>query len=300
MTPRVTAIVLHWQSRTDTLACLACLRAQDYPATSVSVVDNADDLTLPAAAGVALHRPGRNLGYSGGNNLAIRAALADGADYVWLLNSDATAAPDTLARLVAAAEADPRIGLASPLIARDGGGCEFSGYEFAGALLDMAAGSYRATEDAAEGADWQARHPDRFVLTGTALLLRRALIERIGLLDERFFAYWEDIDYAWRCLRAGFATRMVGEAAVRHATKPAAALDRPQYRYLMARNELLFWRKHRPGLAAARPVLWTLRRELRRAAAQRRTPTGEAILAGLWHGLRGRGGAPDAAWLPAG
>ena len=297
--PRVTAVVLNWNGLADTRACLAGLRALDYPALTLAVIDNAStDGSVPALRAefpdIAVRRTDRNLGYTGANNLAIRAALAEGADYVWLFNNDATAAPDVLARLIAVAEADPALGLLSPLIARAGGQ---GGHDFAGGLLDLAAGGYATTEDPAEGRAWQAAHPDRFVLTGTALLLRRALVERIGLLDERFFAYWEDTDVSARCLAAGFRAHLAFDIAIGHAAKPTAAsgLGRPHFYYLMARNEMLFWRKHLRA-RAARPVVWALRRQLRLAAAARHAPaTVDSILAGAWDGLAGRGGPYDPA-----
>jgi GT2 family glycosyltransferase len=297
--PRVAVVVLHWNSLADTLACLASLRGIDYPTASVIVVDNGstdgpDAALRTQCPDVKLHVSSANLGYTGGNNLAIRAALSEGAEYVWLLNSDATVSPDTLSRLVAAAEADPRVGLVSPLIvhgSRVGGPGDR--YDFAGGLIDMAGGIYEPTDDPAEGQAWQKRHPERFMLCGTALLLRRAVIERMGLLDDRFFAYWEDTDYAWRSLAAGFRNQLVFDATVLHAPKPPPVSGqlRPHFYCLMARNEILFWRKHLGDLRAARPVLWAVRRQLRLAAAGRQHPEmTSAIMAGLWDGLRGRGG----------
>ena len=293
--PRVTAIVLNWNGLADTRACLASLRAQDYKTLSLIVVDNASSDGSAAAlraefADLTLRCNGKNLGYTGGNNPAIGAALADGADYVWLFNNDAAAAPDVLGRLVAAAEADPRIGLISPLIGHAGGGCEF-----AGGLIDVARGTWRTTADPAQGRAWQERHPDRFVPTGTALLLRRGLVERIGLLDDRFFAYWEDTDYGLRSLAAGFRNHLAFDVLAGHAPKPppSAGLGRPHYYYLMARNEILFWRKHL-GKRAARPVFWALRRQMRLAAASRHNrATVDSIMAGIWDGLLNRGGAYD-------
>jgi len=202
--------------------------------------------------------------------------------------------PDTLRRLVAAAEADPRIGLLSPLVVRAGepGGCEF-----AGALLDLDGCSYTATEDPEQGKAWQALHPDRFVLTGTAVLVRRALLERIGLLDECFSAYWEDTDYGLRSLRAGFCNRLLHDVTVSHAAKAfrgSRAIHRPHYHYFMARNEILFWRKHVGHWRSLRPTLWVWRRELafmRTVAA--RPDLQASILAGLWDGLIGHAGRFD-------
>lgn len=242
--PRVVAVVLSWNNLPETAACLRALGASDYPALSVRVVDNASADGVAAALraafpGVALTVNATNLGYTGGNNPAIRAALAEGADYVWLVNADSVVPPDALGRLVALAEADATLGLLSPLIARDGGA---GGYDFAGGVLDFAKGTYLYTEDARQGRQWQATQPGRFVLTGTALLIRRAVVERIGLLDDRFFAYWEDTDYCARALAAGFRAHLAFDIAIAHAAKPrlAAGEGKPHYYYLMTRNEILF------------------------------------------------------------
>ena len=73
--------------------------------------------------------------------------------------------------------------------------------------MDLANCLIESTIDREAGRDMQARFPDRFILVGTGMLVRRALIERIGLLDDRLFAYYEDTDYSIRCMLAGFRNR---------------------------------------------------------------------------------------------
>src|ERR1700759_4079457 len=118
--PLVHVVVLNWNNSEDTIACIQSLDKQDYANFKVIVVDNGsvDDscARLSEIPGIDLRRNKTNLGYAGGNNLAMRAAFEAGADYVWVLNNDAVAAPDCLSRLVAAAESDPDVGLASPVI----------------------------------------------------------------------------------------------------------------------------------------------------------------------------------------
>lgn len=92
---RVTVVVLNWNRWPDTLDCLASLQYQDYPNFNVLVVDNdsTDDSVEQIRAAmpeIELLQSGANLGFGGGCNVGIRRALADGADYVWLINSDST------------------------------------------------------------------------------------------------------------------------------------------------------------------------------------------------------------------
>jgi GT2 family glycosyltransferase len=297
--PRVAIVILNWNDRDRTLTCVSDVLAMDYPEKTVFVVDNGSaDGSAEALRAlcdrVTLVINPVNLGYSEGCNQGIRAALADGFDYVWLLNNDATVPTDTLGRLVAVAEADPRIGLLSPLVARIGGP---GGFESAGALLDLAACSYQRAENPEQGQAWQQTHPDRFVLTGTAVLIRRALLERIGLLDDRFSAYWEDTDYGLRSLRAGFCNRMAYDVTISHAAKPSRgkrAVYKPHYHYFMVRNEILFWRKHVGRWRGIRPMWWVWRRELALARTLGDRPDlQDSILAGLWDGLIGHGGRFD-------
>ena len=299
--PPVAIVVLNWNGAGETLACLASLRAQDYPDARLIVIDNGsapDDLAA-LRAGLADTMPGdavlianpRNLGFAGGVNTGITRALADGAAYVWLVNNDARVAPDALARLVAAAEDDPGLGLLSPVIRnldRDGEP------DFAGGRFRTAPLTFHMTADAAEGARWRADQPGQVWLTGTALLLRRNVAERIGGFDEALFAYYEDNDYSVRAAAAGFRAAVVDRAAVFHRSgDPSAPVPgkRPYFYYYMARNQILLLRKHGGLRRNARALWWALRAQA--GEARRRLAYPEvvrAIAAGIVDGLRGAGG----------
>ena len=113
--PLVYCVVLNWNGWQDTLACLASLMLQDYPSLVVVVVDNCSQNDSVARIKqnypfIQLLETGANLGFSGGNNAGIRLALENGADYVWLLNSDTFSPPDTVTKLVAKATQKPRAG----------------------------------------------------------------------------------------------------------------------------------------------------------------------------------------------
>ncbi|MEA2732569.1 MAG: hypothetical protein QOF70_7044 [Acetobacteraceae bacterium] len=294
--PRVDIVLLNWNKSVVTLACVAALRHQTYGNARVLVVDNgsaAEDVeALVAAKGeFELMRNPRNLGFTGGVNTGIARAMADGADYVWLLNNDAIPGVDTLTRLVAAAEADQRVGLVSPVIreTEEGGAIDSCG-----GLVHMAPLNFETTTDPAVAAGWMRTDADRIWLAGTSLLIRRSVIEAIGAFDDRFFAYWEDNDYSLRSLRAGFRNIVVLEAEVAHesAMPNAAAHGKPPYfYYYMARNELLLLRKHGGMSHNARSLVWSVRRQWRLLARLGDYPAArKAIWQGLRDGLLGRGG----------
>jgi GT2 family glycosyltransferase len=292
--PLIYIIVLSWNRCDETIKCIESLERQSYLHFRILVIDNG---STDGSAG-ALNALGdridliaspENLGYAGGNNLAMRQAFEKGASYVWLFNSDAVAGPEVLSQMVAVCEADRGIGLASPLIRE-----EDDGIQFAGRLFDLAVPDTTSTEDIAQARAWQMSYPDRIALTGTAMLVSRALYERIGGLDETLFAYWEDTDYSIRSARTGFRNVVAFDTTIFHpgkATITAPDAVRPHYYYFMARNELLLWRKFCRRTRFLRATVWVLRHRLLQVERMPNNQAGvDAILAGLWDGYLAHGG----------
>ena len=301
MTPLVEIIVLNWNGLADTLRCIVSLENQTYPNFRIVVVDNGStdgSARALAALGDRVKVMGltQNLGYTGGNNAAMREAFGRGADYVWLFNNDATAAPSALATLVAATERNPAIGLASPLVMESP---DLGTMQHGCGMFDLVRPEYIHSEGARQAEDWQLRHPDQIAVHGTALLIRRTLYQAIGGLGDHFFAYWEDIDYSIRSAKAGYRNVVIDEAVIYHASKqPQTAPDsiKPHYYYFMSRNELLLWRKFCSRRTFIKSALWNLHRQLRQIARMPDYAAGiDAALAGLWHGLLGIGGPFDPA-----
>jgi hypothetical protein len=291
--PTVLAVVLNWNSGRDTLACLEALERGTFVGCRALVVDNGstDDSVARIRARVphvALLELGANYGYAGGNNRGIRHGLGD-CDYVWLLNPDVVVAPDCLARLVEVAEADRHAAMLGPLVRMreepqrilSAGGCLDGGRPAHRGLGEVDRGQF----DAPAAVDY---------VTGCALLARRSAIESIGLLDERFFLYYEEVDWCHRARAAGFTCVVVPHAVAWHPNTLARDADSPLVTYYITRNQLLFLRTHHLGAPLlARQLLrhartlasWTLRPKWRHKAAQRRA---------LWRALidfaRGRTG----------
>jgi GT2 family glycosyltransferase len=141
---------------------------------------------------------------------------------------------------------------------------------------------------------WHRQFPGQVALMGAALLISRAVAERIGGFDEALFAYWEDIDYSIRSSAAGFVNQLVTETALLHPAKHA--YDRPgsvspYYYYYMFRNEILLLRKHGSGVRALKALRWTTLEQLRNIERLRNDATAvQAALAGMWDGWLNRGG----------
>ena len=296
--PLVYISVLNWNGHKDTIDCLQSLFAMNYENYRIIVVDNGSiDGSLVQlqkfADKIILLPSGSNLGYTGGNNLAIQHAITMGAEYIWLLNNDAVVLPDTLTKVVAAMAADAKIGLASPVIYYAE---PVDTVWNCGAALAMAKCECHPLTDIAQARSLQQTAPERIALFGTALLVRRSLIDIIGFLDDRFFAYYEDLDYSIRSIEAGFRNVVVFDSAIFHKKTLAmgTTTPKPYWHYFITRNECMMWRKHIPTFRGLKGALWYSRYILRRLEQRSEDVVArEASLAGLWDAWRGITGGYD-------
>jgi GT2 family glycosyltransferase len=263
LSARVTAVVLGWNGRDDTLACLRSLRGATYPELSVVVVDNAStdggpDAVAAEFSEVRLIRLDENRGFAGGVNAGVAAALAADADHVLLLNNDAIVDPGFVEPLVDALE--PGVGAAcSQVLDADG-----SRIWYAGADYDPRRGHQgRHTGYGAPPIPAGVDPYDTDRACGAAMLVPRAALEDVGLLDEALFAYAEDVDWSVRARRAGLRIVVVPASTVRHrVSSSTGGASSPDSLYYALRN----------GLAVAERVAplgrWgTLRRRAEAAGA---------------------------------
>lgn len=291
--PSVFIILLNWNGLADTLDCLRSLEGLEYPNAHVVVVDNGSANNEAARIASAYPRATvlcnpENLGYAGGNNRGIRHALAAGADYVWLLNNDATVEASSVAELVRAAEQHPDVGALCPVVYEQGG----DKIQSAGAVLDREREEHRilrTLEDLAA-----AREEGSLLLWGTALLVRRTTIDSVGLLDERYFAYHEDMDYSVRVMAGGFRTLVVPGATVYHRMgRSLGPGQSPVREYLLVRNWYLFWRTYLVGRRRRsyprRYLAWALERSMN-ARLTGNPVAADHILDAAWDALRGHWG----------
>lgn len=291
--PLVTIIILNWNSADRTIACIETLQRINYDNFRIYLVDNGstDDSAdrLAQLKGVIFKRNVVNLGYTGANNEAMREAVTAGTDYVWLLNNDTVVPRDCLARLVSLAETTPRIGLVSPVIRNND---PIGAIQICCGIPDPHYPQWKLITDIQDAISEQQNRKGNLILYGTALLIKRAVIDRIGYLNSRLFAYCEDYDYSMRSMRAGFENVVAIDACVFHNS--ATDHDRkPYYFYLIARNYLLVARKNSSRMHYWQYVWWRYRaaKDLVRNNPSRRQT--DAYLAGWWDGVWGHGGPFD-------
>jgi GT2 family glycosyltransferase len=246
------AVVVNHRTPDETLACLAALRASATPPRQLIAVDNGSDdgsaLRLATVPGLSVVVSARNLGFSGGANLGIRRALADHAEQILLINSDAVLAPDALGLLDAALAADPGLGLVGPTLvtAATPATIESRGIAYAaatGRVRNLAAGRPATQDRGVVPVD---------AISGCVMLVRRAVFDAVGLFDERYFYGLEDVELCLRARAGGFAAACVLDARAVHAGARSIGRRSPRRIYFATRNHLLLASRARP--AEPRPL----------------------------------------------
>jgi GT2 family glycosyltransferase len=226
--PTVAVIILNWNGRAYLEECLNALAAQTRPADTITLVDNgsSDDSVAFVRArfpGVAIQANGGNLGFAAGNNAALRRLAADVAV---LLNPDVILNPGCLAALLETLASDPTIGLAGGKLWYPGGEI----IQHAGGFItrpQALPGHYGIGERDAGQCDTTR---DVEYLIGAAVAIRRELFDQVGLFDEGFFLFFEDVDLCARARRAGF--RVVYTPAATGIHVESATAVRGSFAYL--------------------------------------------------------------------
>ncbi len=290
--PLVAVVIVNYKGRDDTLECLASLAAFTYLRVAVYVVDQASgdgtpDAVRAAFPDVRVIENRENNGFAGGNNVGIRQALADGVDYVFLLNNDTTVAPNLLEPLVKLMAGDETIGACGPqmryfdapeTVWSDGGSVDWRGRS---TLLG----------DGETANDPPDEPRDVPFVVGAGLIAPRRVWETVGLLDERYFLYYEETDWCARVRKAGYRIVSCPSAVLWHKISRSTGASSPLTLYYMRRNILLYLSQHGARRRMGYPV--ALADSLRLAAALTRRgehDTRRVLLRAVGDALRGRWG----------
>lgn len=216
--PLVYIIVLTWNGKVDTLECLKSLESLTYSNYKIVVVDNAsEDSTSEAVrqlySSVHVIKNTHNFRFAGGNNIGIEFALENNADYILLLNNDTIADKNFLSYLIESIEKDKTVGMAGPKIYFHS---DPKRIWYAGGKINWWSGSvsHLGVREIDNGKFEKLRYTD--YVTGCALLVKRKVVEKIGMLDESYFIYGEDADWSLRTVRSGYKLLFVPQAILWH------------------------------------------------------------------------------------
>ena len=325
---KVAIVIVNYNGWRDTIECLESLRECSYPAFSIYIVDNAsgdESVQKLIELRITNHelqiiQNGVNSGFAGGNNVGIKKALEDGAEYVLLLNNDTIVPPDFLTKLAEVAESDALIGvvgpkiyfadtttnnqrqttnnppLNSPLVKGGYGGVEriwFGGGKLnwlrtRGTHIDLdkvdnpyelSAKSYKL-----EDADY---------ITGCCLLIKREVIDKIGLMPEDYFLYYEDVDWCLKAKHAGYRVVYVPAAHIWHKVSRSTRAGSASYVQYHVRNGLMLaWRFGNllQRMVLAGFMVWTAAKQLIKLFMPSKKEWAKAVLRGYQDFLAGRTG----------
>jgi GT2 family glycosyltransferase len=216
--PLVYIIILNWNGLQDTIVCLDSLASLTYPNFRLVVVDNGStdgstDIISKNYPKVIFVENKENLGYAKGNNVGIRYALENNADYIWLLNNDTVVEQNALLNMVIEAEGDPLIGIIGSKIYYLNSAKKIW---FAGAMINWSRGisNHIGMNETDVGQYDYVKEIDR--VAGCSMLVKREVCNRVGLFDDNFFLYVEEVDWCVRARKAGFKCLFVPSSIVYH------------------------------------------------------------------------------------
>lgn len=275
----IAVIVLNWNGKKDTLDCLKYLDKQQIDANfQVIVVDNgsADDSVTAIKKrfpDVDVISSKANLGFAQGNNIGIKFALEKGADYIVVLNNDTIQDTNLLRELQLVLEDNPKAAITVPKI------YFAKGYEFhkerykenekgkvlwyAGGVIDWSnvVGHHRGVDEIDKGQFDKLEETE--YATGCCFMIKRSVLEKVGLFDQRYFLYYEDSDLSMRVKREGFSIYFVPKAKMWHKNAGSAGGSGSTLQdYYITRNRLLFGLQYAPlrtKLSLIKESMWLLK-----------------------------------------
>lgn len=250
---KTSVVVPNWNGKDSLGACLASLKAQSLQAQIIVVDNGSDDGSAEFVSqnfpGIALVQNSKNLGFAGGVNVGIKQAMSAGDDYVALLNNDAVADKDWLKNLVACLDAKAQAGIATAKICNS----NKTALDSTGDLYTIWGLPYPRGRGETDVNKYDSS-TEVFGASGGASIYRLKMLQQIGLFDEDFFAYYEDVDLSFRAQLAGWKVRYVPTAMAYHEISATSNKIKGFATYHTLKNlPLLMW-KNVPW--AIMPKVW--------------------------------------------
>ncbi|HWB62578.1 MAG TPA: glycosyltransferase family 2 protein [Chitinophagales bacterium] len=286
--PKVSIITVNYNQAAVTCEMLESLRALTWKNTEVLVVDNASaencDVIKEKYPEVELIKSKTNLGFAGGNNLAIVKATGD---YLLLINNDTEVSPGFIEPLLETFARHDKAGVVSPKIV----------FYYTNNLIQYA-GTNKINPLTCRGetVGYMQKNDGRFdsetrtdLSHGACMIFSREVLDKVGIMDDSYFLFYEEYDYCERVKRAGFDIYYNGQSQILHKQSVSVGKASPMKSYFMTRNRIYFSRKNFSGLNRLSAVAYTymiaIPVNLLRELIQGRWQNSLAIARGAWWNL---------------
>jgi GT2 family glycosyltransferase len=242
--PLISIITINWNTPQLTIQFLNSLKALAYPNFEVIIVDNHSDIDstqdfVAAFPGVQVIRLDRNAGFSGGNNAGIRTCKGE---FIFIVNNDTEVTPDLLDNLLIPFQSDNSVGVTCPKIKFFDRPdiIQYAGFKpiniFTGRTRALGSLEYdKGQHD--KGGYTNGAH-------GCAMMVSRKVIDKVGLLPENFFLYYEEWDWSLRILKSGFKIYYQPQAVIFHKESMTVGKHNPLKTFYLTRNRILFMRRN--------------------------------------------------------
>lgn len=265
--PKVSIIILNWNGWQDTLECLESLAKITYQNYEVVVIDNNSTNESPAKLkneNEKLKTNGKNfklienkdnLGFAGGNNPGIKYTIENKSDYILLLNNDTIVDPGFLEKLVKTGESDQSFGIIGPKIYYE---TDRNRIWFGGGHFSWLGGGRHLEFDKTDNKPFDETIKEINFMTGCCFLIKREVIEKIGLMNEDFFLYYEDTEWSLRAGESGYKIIYSPGAHIWHkVSRSVKPKTNPIVHYYHIRNALLLSKLRAPKIIAGFVYIWS-------------------------------------------
>ncbi|MCK5209320.1 MAG: glycosyltransferase family 2 protein, partial [Cyclobacteriaceae bacterium] len=246
--PLISIITINYNNISVTLDLLLSIRECIYTNLEVIVVDNGSDLDptemiMKNYPEVIAIRSSKNLGFAGGNNLGIRYA---NGEFIFFVNNDTLFEENVIVELIKPFYQDEKIGIISPKVIY---------YEtpniiqYAGATeINSLTGRNKIVGQGENDNNELFKSDFTYFAHGAAMIIRKCLVEKVGIFPEVFFLYYEELDYSYRTRKTGFKIYFNSKAVIYHRVSYSVGEDSPLKVYYMTRNRIMFMQRNFTGI----------------------------------------------------
>ena len=256
--PLVSIVTVNYNQSAATCDMLVSLFKSGYPHLEVWVVDNDSSADTPEIIyqrfpQINFIQSNQNLGFAGGNNLAIPQAKGE---YVYLLNNDTIVPENHIQILVNALNCNLETGVVCPKIKLydDPDIIQFAGFTQMSAITIRNKIIGFAEKDCGQ---YNQRKQTAYA-HGAAMMIRREVIEKVGLMNENYFLYYEEIDWSTRIRKSGYSIEYIPETFILHKESLSTGKNSPLKSYYMNRNRVLFILGNLSGFKKAVSLLYQI------------------------------------------